>query len=118
MENLSQYPRGGTGVALLLLRVSVGVLLLFSTQGKVLSAEPLFVILLISVVSIGLSVGIATPTAALVAAFSRAALFAFDPTQRSFLCLITLILCVVVSILGAGAYSFDGVLFGRRRIVL
>jgi hypothetical protein len=118
MGNLSHYPRGLTGIALLLLRVSVGVLLLFSVQGGILCTEPLFVILLVSILSIGLAVGITTPMVGVAAALSRVALFLFVPAERSVVCVITLILCAVVSILGAGAYSFDGVLFGRRRIIL
>lgn len=117
MGDLSQYPRGLAGVALLLLRVSAGVLLLLNAQGRVLCDEPLFVILLVNVISIGLAVGIVTPMAGVAAAVSRVALFTFVPAERTVFCAITLILCVVVSILGAGAYSFDGVLFGRRRII-
>jgi hypothetical protein len=31
---------------------------------------------------------------------------------------VTLALCVSTAILGSGAYSMDGVLFGRRRVIL
>jgi hypothetical protein len=118
MGDLSQYPRGLTGVALLFLRISVGVLLLLNAQGRVLCVEPLFVILLVSILSVGLAVGIIAPMTAAAAALSRVALFTLIPAERSVLCAITLVLCMVVSTLGAGAYSFDGVLFGRRRIIL
>lgn len=118
MRGLNQYPRGLTGVGLLLLRVTVGVLLLLNAQDRVLCVEPVFFILLVSIISFGFAIGIITPIAGVAGALSRAALFTFFPAERTGFCATTLILCVVVSILGAGAYSFDGILFGPRRIIV
>lgn len=91
---------------------------MINAHGGALFSKPSFVVLIFSVLSIGIAVGIVTPIIGVAGALSRAALLISIPTERSALCAITLILCVVVSILGAGAYSFDGVLFGRRRIIL
>jgi nitrate reductase NapE component len=118
MENLSPYPRNLGGLALLLLRTSLGLLLLANAQSAALLAKPGVITFLISGLCIGLFVGIFTPLLSSIAFLGGIGYLVWMPACPCMVRIVTLALCVSTAILGSGAYSMDGVLFGRRRVIL
>jgi len=118
MEGLYQYPRGFGGTALLLLRLSVG-LLLFSHVGRLSTFNvPAFVTVFAYGVCLGLGLGILTPILSAVVILGVGILMLFVPGAITIVSIVTLLLCTAVCLLGAGGYSLDGILFGQRRVVL
>ncbi len=118
MERMHQYPRNFGGVALLLLRVCVGLLLVLCINTGHPSQVPSFLPDVALAICIGLSIGILTEVLSGIALIGGVILLCTIPIYWSLLTIVTLLLCVVTSLLGAGAYSLDGVFFGRRRIIL
>ena len=118
MESFYQYPRSLKGIALLLLRVSVAALLLLDAYANGLFLVPSALGILLSAISVGLLIGILTPLCGIAGTIEEITLLLLGKLSTHAYCVVGLVLCLVVAILGAGAYSFDGVLFGRRRIVL
>jgi hypothetical protein len=118
MGSLHQYPRNFGGVALLLLRSSVGLLLLCSVHAGRPNAASSLLMIVATVMCIGLGVGILTQVLSATALMCGLVLLCTVPTYLSMVSVVTLLLCTATAILGAGAYSLDGVLFGRRRIII
>ncbi len=118
MERFYQYPRNLVGVALLLLRLSVGLLLVFCVHtGRTNDATSLLTVFT-AAICVGLCVGIMTEALSGIALISGLILLCTVPNYWSLVTVVTLLLCATTTLLGAGAYSLDGVLFGRRRIIL
>jgi hypothetical protein len=116
VESLFRYPRGFVGFALFLLRIAAGILLLSNTCFEILQ-NPSLVLLIRLVVGVGLCFGFLTPFLGIISvALSFWALF--SGLMGPFLVqLATLILGAAIALLGGGAYSIDGILFGRRRVI-
>jgi hypothetical protein len=118
MESWYGYPRNLSGLALLFLRVSVGLLLLANVHGEALFTDTDVVKGLAAVLCAGLCVGILTPLLGGIAFIGGMIYLFWLPAGPSLLTIVTLMLCVSLTIMGAGAYSIDGILFGRRRVIL
>jgi hypothetical protein len=118
MESLDRYPRDLAGLALLLLRVAVALLLLVNVQGESWFKHSGAAIIFAVAIGIGFCAGIFTPLLSGAAFVGWAAYLFWIPGPPSLLRVVTLMLCLSTAILGAGAYSVDGVLFGRRRVIL
>jgi hypothetical protein len=118
MESLYQYPRNLKGIALLLLRLSVATLLLLDAYANGLFLVPSALGILLSLIGVGLSIGILTPLCGIAGSIEEITLLLSGRISMPGYCVVSLVLCLVVAIIGAGAYSLDGVLFGRRRVVL
>lgn len=116
VENLFRYPRGVVGFALFLLRIAAGILLLSNACFEILR-NPSLTLLIRLVVGVGLCFGFLTPFLGIISvALSFWALFSgwMGPLLVH---LATLILGAAIAILGGGAYSIDGILFGRRTVI-
>jgi hypothetical protein len=106
------YPTGATGVALLLLRVSISACLgLVAMTSATMVTGPIVIAVILA-----LLVGIATRIVAGVSAciavivcFECGGLIGFSAAQHG-------LAAMALSLLGAGGYSIDAVLFGRRVI--
>ena len=118
MENLSPYPRNLGGLALLLLRTSLGLLLVANARSAALLVEPGVIAFAVGALCIGLFVGIFTPLLSAIAFFGGVGSLVWMPVCPCMVRIVMLALCVSTAILGSGAYSVDGVLFGRRRVIL
>ncbi len=118
MESLHHYPRGIHGTALLLLRCSVTALLLMEAQKQGIFVEPSIGALLVGAIGVGLSLGIVTALCGIAVVVGGLVLLVSHHATVSGVCIVMLLLCGVIAMMGPGAYSVDSVLFGRRRVVL
>jgi hypothetical protein len=118
MDSLHRYPRNLAGLALLLLRASVGLLLLANVHGETLLTNPDIVAIVAATLCFGLCLGIFTPLLSSLAFLGGIGYIIWLPAGPLLIGLVTLLLCVSTAILGAGAYSIDGILFGPRRVIL
>jgi uncharacterized membrane protein YphA (DoxX/SURF4 family) len=112
------FPSGTPGVALLLLRVSVSIAVVWQTQLPGLGAIGTWLTVATIVLSLALVLGFLTPmTAALAMACNGLSWWLAHKLSvpvTSIVCLDTLALVL----LGPGAYSLDAYRFGRRLIVV
>jgi uncharacterized membrane protein YphA (DoxX/SURF4 family) len=109
------FPNRGAGLALVILRLAVSIVLVTrvwlcpapgATMLMALSAILAFLI------TIGLFTPIAAGSAALVSLGSIQ--FWNEPSMSA----LTIAILIAVALLGAGAYSVDAKLYGRRRLVI
>ncbi len=118
MDSLHRYPRNLAGLALLFLRASVGLLLLANVHGETLLTNPNMATSVAAALCLGLCVGIFTPLLSGLAFLGGIGYFVWLPAGPFLIGIVTLLLSLSTAILGAGAYSIDGILFGPRRVIL
>lgn len=126
----STFPGGWPGVALLLLRVSIGVTsavqgTFYLSHASRWTFDALFLCLLLTVGGAFLVIGFLTPFAsALVVIVGVGHAIAFIPTPTGNLfngrlgCFEMIIMAGAIALLGPGGLSIDARLFGRREIVI
>ena len=115
----SMFPPGPPGLALLLLRISVALALLFDSYAH-RGALPGWVHGTAIVISLVVSVGYLTPIAAATALVLHAVVW-FSVRSGVEAAAVTAVLAldaVALALLGPGAYSLDSRRFGRRLVVL
>ena len=117
VESLYRYPRGIVGFALLLLRGSVGILLLANGCSEIFATNLSIVSLIRLIVSLGFCLGLFTPLLGIIAAAISLWPLLSAHMTLSLVPIAALILSIAIAILGPGAYSVDALLFGRRRVV-
>jgi hypothetical protein len=93
-------------------------LILIGAQGQHLFAAPSIATLVVAAIGVSLCLGILTGVCAIAAIAGGVSLLMTGHITSSDSGIVTLLLCLVVSILGPGVYSLDCILFGRRKIVL
>jgi hypothetical protein len=112
------FPDGQPGAALLLLRLSLAGVLAFHGAVYWQGLPAFWVTLICGGVGLFLAIGLYTPFAAIFgAAAGTLALFFFkgdDPVAAVFV----LLAMVALGMLGAGAYSLDARMYGRREVVV
>ena len=115
---ISQFPRRVPGLGLLLLRGCLAALLIDNGQGQALIAKPNALTFVIVGLALCLCIGLLTPWVAGAALLGEASYLPY--TERNYVAvgIVTAFLCLSVTLLGAGAYSIDRLLYGRKRIVL
>jgi hypothetical protein len=111
------FPQGGPGVALLLLRISVGSIFFINTAKlgngssvSIVGAGALLVLL-------SLVVGFLTPYLSVIAFVAAAAALAMGPAG-DLVHAVPVVDAIALALLGPGAYSVDARLFGRRVTVV
>jgi hypothetical protein len=113
----SMFPRGGPGIALLLLRISVAATLLLSLAGR---PDPSFFHWLFAgavLVSIALAIGIFTPVvSSIVCVYAIADLLI--GLRFDWLVVSLVLNSIALALLGPGAYSLDARLFGLKVMVM
>lgn len=110
------FPIGAPGVALLLMRISVAVMLVSDESGHLLSpASPVFVILV--VLAVALCIGFITPIVALLSCLFEVVALLSLARGASLVLALPILNALALALLGPGAYSLDARLFGRRRLV-
>jgi hypothetical protein len=104
----SSFPTGATAVALLLLRASAAVTLMFDSREGPIAR---------TLLALALMLGLLTPVAStLCGALEGIRLMSGEQAMTPFAA-VTILHAIALALLGPGAYSLDARLFGRRRIV-
>jgi uncharacterized membrane protein YphA (DoxX/SURF4 family) len=112
------FPDGQPGAALLILRLSLAGILAFHSATYWQGSPPFWVSAACDCIGLLLALGLFTPFAAIASAIVGAAalLFcrSFDPVAGAFV----LAVMAALGMLGAGAYSLDARIYGRREVVV
>ena len=109
------YPDGLPGIALLLLRVALaGILIL---DGPSSCATPTILISCFALAGFVI-IGVFLPFFAFAGVLAGGTVFLIFGTNKGVECTFVLLVLASLGLLGAGAYSVDGWLFGRRRIII
>jgi uncharacterized membrane protein YphA (DoxX/SURF4 family) len=124
LKNLfSSFPGGRSGVALLILRSTLGLVLI--VEGRFKFADYCWFDWAILVASSLMTAGLVTPVAAFVAGTGAAAnqlsllpACVTNPFNSELSAVLGSAILIAVILLGPGAFSFDAHLFGRREIII
>jgi uncharacterized membrane protein YphA (DoxX/SURF4 family) len=109
------FPNRGAGLALVVLRLAVALVLV--TRVWLCPALGATVLMALSAVAAFLiTVGLFTPIASGSAALLSLGFIRFS--SEPFMSALMIAILVAVALLGAGAYSVDARLYGRRRLVI
>jgi hypothetical protein len=112
------FPDGQPGAALLLLRLSVAAMLAFHGSAYWFAQPPMWSSLGCGGVAILLGLGLFTPFVAIggaiVGTIALGLCMSCDPAAGAFV----LIVMAALGMLGAGAYSLDARIYGRREVVV
>lgn len=111
------FPTGLVGVALLVLRFFVAATTIINTIGSLALGAPLWVILGFVLGVLFLCFGLLTPYFSLLSAVLGVGVLMYVGGD-SFRLATSIVGCVIVSVLGPGAYSLDSRIFGRRLLEL
>ena len=114
----SMFPTGQPGIALLLLRVSLGIMLVDSMAEQSSTATALEILVASAAVAVALCFGLLTPVMAALCVGIETVAFIMGgrAIDAAHLCIV--FDAVALALLGPGGYSIDGKLFGRRLVVL
>lgn len=126
----SSFPEGWPGIGLILLRLTVALNAIFQGMATLMVSNgpaftPWFSGLLAITVGLALLIGFLTPLAGAAAAIGYlvrgvSSLLATDVSQHSaaFVAFGLGAISIALVLLGPGAFSLDGYLFGRRKIII
>jgi putative oxidoreductase len=118
----STFPSHWPGVGLLLMRLSLGITLLYLGAAGLLGRTPAAISVAQYIVGAAAGVfviaGLWTPVTATLAALDQVWIALYIPSSQrggEWLHILLGVLCASVAMLGPGAWSIDALLFGRRR---
>jgi ABC-type sugar transport system permease subunit len=117
VEALYRYPRGAEGIARLLMRIALAILMISNGCFDIFARNPSFISLIRVTICVALSVGIFTPFLGIIASILSAWTLFGSGLNLHFVHIATLILSAAVALLSPGALSVDALLFGRRRVI-
>jgi len=113
-STFSAFPRGSGGLALLLLRLSIGLVLI--AESDVLHPSSMAACLGMFVLAAALGAGLFTRSAAILTTPIIAVGFSLSHNVPCFALTLFGLVAIALALSGAGAYSVDAILFGRRVI--
>lgn len=112
------FPEHGPGVALVLLRISVGATLWLVTSTQMASLAPHWMLLGLILLALCLCIGFLVPILSVLCCLSElASLVSTGGADAPFI-LVSIVNAAALALLGPGAYSLDARLFGRRVLVV
>lgn len=114
----SMFPSGRPGIALLILRVSLSLLLLDGVLEPLGKLDSNWALLAPWTVASGLCVGFLTPVIAALSVLIEVSTWLAGIGSLHAIHICAILDAVALTLLGPGAYSLDARLFGRRQIVL
>lgn len=112
------FPQGGPGIALLLLRLSVGAGFYASATKLVDLSSAYLVGALALLVLVSLAIGFLTPYLSVAACAAAVAKLLVGAHARELYHVLPIVDAAALAFLGPGAYSVDARLFGRRVTVV
>jgi hypothetical protein len=112
------FPTGRPGVALLLMRVALAVMLMDGVAGRLLHLGSLWFFAAPAVVAIGLCLGFLTPVVAGLTVLLEVTTWVTAGGAIEAVHVCAVLDAIALSLLGPGAYSLDSRFFGRRQIIL
>ena len=118
MESLYRYPRGSAGFARLLLRSTLGLLVLAAWRSEIFTVTSGVVSVLRLVVCVALILGFFTSYLGVAVSILGVGAMTFRHMDITNVNVATLILGLAIAVLGPGGLSVDALLFGRRRVIL
>jgi hypothetical protein len=113
----SMFPQGGPGIALVLLRVSVAGMALFSFRTYVSSLVPHWVLPGLLLISLSLCIGFLTPVLSVFFCIADTYLLLAGGSD-SVIHVSAMLNAIALAFLGPGAYSLDARLYGRRVVTV
>jgi hypothetical protein len=113
----TMFPAGTPGLALVFLRLSVALTLLFACHNAPQGAA-VWGYVAAALLSLPLSAGFLTPLAAVIALLVHALIWTRVGVGDMSLAGITLFNALALAMLGPGAYSVDAYRFGRRVVIV
>jgi hypothetical protein len=114
----SMFPTGRPGVALLLLRVALSVLLLHGVLAPLAKFGAPWILLVPWSIALALWMGCFTPVSAALCGLVQVSLWFTVPAAVEWIHVCTILDATALGLLGPGAYSLDARWFGRRRVIL
>ena len=114
----SIFPRGGPGVAILLLRIALAAALFHGALMRPDYLMPSWVLPVCVTIGIFVCLGLMTPLAAAASLALGLASWFVTGERIEVLHLCAILDAIVLCLLGPGGYSLDARLFGRQQVVL
>ena len=114
----SMFPLGRPGIALLLMRVALAVMLVDSVARPLIHRDSPWFSLAPVVVAIALCIGFVTPVFAALSVLLEVTIWATSRGAIEAVHVCAVMVAVALAMLGPGGYSLDARLFGRRQVIL
>jgi len=111
------FARGRPGLGLLMQRITAGSLIFTMITHQFWARGIGLASFLLAVLALFMVLGLFTAISSVMAALLTVILFLFLRDTPLLVVATSASLCVSLSMLGAGAYSLDALLFGRRRVI-
>ena len=109
-------PAGAPGLALLVIRLSIAVMLLLLAYPGTQLRLPAWELALFALLALSLCVGMFTPISAFFCAVANLQASSQLHGVESIYLVFSALIAAALSILGPGAFSLDALMFGRRLI--
>jgi len=114
----SMFPAARPGVALLLIRAAVALMMVDGVAKPLLQLGSPWWLLAPAAVALALGLGVLTPIASALCVLLQLVLWASLGETIEIARACAVLVAVAVGLLGPGAYSLDARMFGRRRVSL
>jgi hypothetical protein len=112
------FPAGAAGFGLLILRACAAAMLVRNTVLLATPALPWWGTVVLLVLVVALCIGVFTPAACVASGLAQIALLIWAARGAPFEGVVSVGVTLALLLLGPGAFSVDGRMFGRRRIPL
>jgi hypothetical protein len=114
----SMFPAGRPGLALLLLRVALAIMLMQGVAGKLWTMGPPWFVAAPVAVAVALCIGFLMPVVTVSTVVLEVAVLASTDMAIDAVHVCAVLNAIALTLLGPGAYSLDARLFGRRRVFI